>query len=1033
MLPRLRVPFIPLDDRMDRLNVNQYSGLLFKLGLVVLGGSVAFGADVPEISPEKVQFFETKIRPIFANHCLECHSSEKGKVKGGFNMDTRDDVLKGGENGVALKPGDVKGSSLIKAVEWVDDLQMPPKKKLGDEQIAALKEWVVMGAPDPRVGAGGPRLTKKDHWSFQPVNRPTPPTVKNAAWCKTSVDKFILAKLEEKQMLPADQPDTGSEDDRRTKKEALLRRAYFDLIGMPPTPQEIREFIQDTSPGAFEKVVDTLLASPGYGERWARHWMDTARYSDTTGAIANNLRGADYRYAYAWAYRDWVIGALNRDLPYDQFILNQLAADKIQDNAKENLAALGFLTVGQRFPNKDDIINDRIDAVGRGFLGLTLGCARCHDHKFDPIKMSDYYALRGVFASCVEPAEGPIVGGDPTSKEYQEFTKKMNALEKKAFETVFQMEQEISEKLRAHAAAYFEAAYLERKKDDPEAKKRAEQVEKEAKFGPREENYIRDHLVRRMDPRDPVFGPFVQLLSKDAPAEGGGGRRMRGGGGGPNPLVTEYLAKAGKLPNDSTTVAVLFQKFVRETIDPAIKGGIYKRIADPKLDVANSPEKPLMELAAFPLRLAAGPDVTTVEGVKRLIGAWGLRDGGALEARSGLSKMNELKISTAGGAVRAMVLEDLPKPVDSPIFPRGNAPKAGEATKVVPRRFIEVLTKGGNPEPFKEGSGRLELAQAIASKENPLTARVMVNRVWMYHFGEGLVRTPDDLGNQAGQASHPELLDFLSSWFMDDYGEKKPAWSLKALHKAIMLSSTYQQSSRTLYLQKQEKMDPSNQLLWRTNIRRLDFESFRDSLLTMSGTMDKTVYGPPVNLVSEPYSFRRSVYGYIDRGNVPDLLMQFDMASPLEPNTKRTSTIVPQQALFLMNSPFTMGVVQHIAKRPELVNAVAVQKDTRAGIMAVFQIVLQRTPSKSEYDMALAFLQKEAKMQGTEVLETSQIAADGMKRAEALLKADQNATGRRAAKKAVTNEGELVQRHALSPWESLVQSLMFCNEAAYLN
>jgi len=345
------------------------------IGLLALfAGNTIFAAATAQISPEGQQFFENKIRPILANHCLECHSVEKGKVKGGFSMDSREDVLKGGENGVALKPGDPKGSSMIKAVEWNDDLQMPPKKKLSDEQIADLKQWVAMGAPDPREGSGGPRVTKKDHWAFQPVGRPSRPNVKNAAWCKNSIDFFVLSKLEEKGMLPADPPETGSSEDRVRKREALLRRAYFDVIGMPPSPEEIRKFVFDESPKAFETVVDRLLDSPAYGERWARHWMDTARYSDTTGVVGN-ARGSDYRYAYAWGYRDWVIRAINEDMPYNEFVMNQLAADKIPGNRKENLAALGFLTVGQRFRDLDDIINDRIDVVGRGFLGLTLACA----------------------------------------------------------------------------------------------------------------------------------------------------------------------------------------------------------------------------------------------------------------------------------------------------------------------------------------------------------------------------------------------------------------------------------------------------------------------------------------------------------------------------------------------------------------------------------------------------------------------------------------------------------------------------------
>ncbi|MEI6712680.1 MAG: PSD1 and planctomycete cytochrome C domain-containing protein [Verrucomicrobiota bacterium] len=1037
-------------SRRGSVSLLQWTARVLPLALVGVGAT-SFAAETEEISSEHLQFFENKIRPIFANSCLECHSAEKGKVKAGFNMDTRADILKGGENGSVLKPGDVKGSAFIKAVEWAEDLQMPPKKKLSDDEIAALKEWVEMGAPDPRTGSTGEKISKKDHWAFQPVKRPTPPTVHAAGWCKTSIDKFILAKLEEKEMLPADPPDTGSSDEQRRKKEALLRRAYFDLIGMPPNPQQVRDFGNDTSPNAFEKVVDGLLASPAYGERWARHWMDTARYSDTTGEITE-LRSNDYRYAYAYAYRDWVINAINKDMPYDQFVLNQLAADKLPNNDKANLAALGFLTVGQRFEDKSDIINDRIDVVGRGFLGLTLACARCHDHKFDPVKMTDYYALKGVFLSTAEPHEGPVIAGDPNTREYQEFEQKLAVLQKHAYSTVYQMQREFAETFRQAPAAFFEAAYYSKDTTDPAALKKANEIVVKNKLEPGIGGLLNSTVVRRFSPRDPVFGPFVSILAAPDSKEQALQRMIEANANpnakGPkyNTVVLDFLSKAGKLPGDVASMAALFEKMIREKVNPIVgapptkgadpvkdleKGGIFLKIANPQLDVANSPEKGLMELAVFPKRLIAGADMTE-DRVKDTIREWGVLGGGPqLERRSGIiSTINELKLTSRGGPVRAMVLEDLPQPVESPVFPRGNVPKKGEEGAPVPRHFLEVLSEDGSPEPFSEGSGRYELAKAIASKSNPLTARVMVNRIWMYHFGEGLVKTPDDLGNQSGTPSHPELLDFLTSWFTDDYGQGKPGWSVKGLHKAIMMSNVYQQSSRSIHMAKQQEMDAGNRLLWRANVRRLDFEAFRDSMLTMGNIIDRTMFGPPVNLVSEPYSYRRSVYGYVDRSNVPDLLMQFDMATPLEPNTKRTSTIVPQQALFLLNSPFAVSIAQQVARRPEVVHAVVEQKDSRAGIIAIFQIVLQRTPSREEFEMAAEFLKAEAKIQASVAAATASTTMSAMKDAQTKLK---RATDSTDSRKEIVNVGSLVQRATLTPWETLVQALMFCNEAAYLN
>jgi hypothetical protein len=1023
------------------------SPALRALPFLLLGAAFPASAAVTPASftQDQIDFFENKIRPILVNQCLKCHSHEKDKgreLKGEYSMDTRADLMKIGN----VSPGDVKRSTLIKALEWDDELQMPPKKKLSDEEIADMKKWVEMGAPDPREARKDVKL-KKDWWSFQKVTRPQVPEVKNAAWCKTSIDKFILAKLEKEDFLPAEPPETGTPDEIRRKKEALLRRAYFDLVGMPPSPDQIRDFINDRSPRAFEKVIDELQASPAYGERWARHWLDTARYSDTTGVVGNQ-RGEDYRYAYAWSYRDWVISAFNKDMPYDQFIMHQLAADKIPNNPKANLAALGFLTVGQRFNDKNDILNDRIDVVGRGFLGLTVACARCHEHKFDPITQADYYALKGVFASSVEPKEGPVIAGDENSEGAKAFQEKLETLEKRAYATVFQMEREKGALFREKAAAYFQAGYELRQRDDPDAQKRATAILDREKLNGR---FLDDTVSPRISERDPVMGPFVQLITmkenrKDL-LEAMFSGKFRGAAA-YNAQVMEFLRNAGpaaSLPSDLATVSALVEKFFRMKVDPTVgakadrkadviqdlaKGGIFKKIADPELKEIDPADRAVMEAAVFPMRLLTAKDITSVADVQKTIRAWGLTNGGELDGRSGINRINELKLTNRSGPVRAMVLEDLPKPVDSPIYPRGNPPKPEDNAPLVPRRFIEVLA-GGDPEPFnEEDSGRYDLAKAIASKSNPLTARVMVNRVWMHLLGEGLVRTPDDLGNNSGDPSHQELLDYLSSWFMDDYGPSKPGWSIKALQKAIMTSSVYQQSSRTPHMARQKARNASNSLLWRANVRRLDFEAFRDALLTMSGDMDKTLFGPPVNLVSEPYSFRRSVYGYIDRGSVPDLLAQFDVASPLEPNTKRTSTIVPQQALFLMNSPFTIGVAQKVVKRREVVDALVRQKDTRAGILAIFQIVLQRTPSQQEFEMAYRFVSAEAKNQGRVDEAMKQAEVDFQKQAERDLRNQQRNEG---ARKAILNEGELVQRVTLSPWETLVQALMFCNEATYLN
>ena len=377
--------------------------------LFLLAAAPVFAAGDGEPTTDQLAFFESKVRPVLKENCYKCHSLEQGKAKGDLTLDTRDGWVKGGKNGAAIEPGAPEKSALITAIGYEDaDLQMPPKgEKLAKQQIADLTEWVKMGAPDPRRGTGaivgkrsGLTDTARSHWAYQPVRIPAPPAVKNQQWPRNEVDRFVLSKLEAAGMVPAPSAD----------KDTLLRRATYDLVGLPPTPQEVAAFRADKSPDAFEKVIDRLLASPQYGERWGRFWLDTARYSDTVGGERNaQKRGADYRFPYAWTYRDYVIGAFNADKPYNQFILEQLAADKLERKDDTTLAALGFLTVGERFKNQNDIINDRIDVVSKGFLAMTVTCARCHDHMFDPIPTKDYYALHGVFASTFEPEQKPVI------------------------------------------------------------------------------------------------------------------------------------------------------------------------------------------------------------------------------------------------------------------------------------------------------------------------------------------------------------------------------------------------------------------------------------------------------------------------------------------------------------------------------------------------------------------------------------------------------------------------------------------------
>ena len=991
-----------------------------KKSLVLVASFAAFCSSLfakQEFSSEQLNFFENKVRPLLAEQCMECHSNAKGKVKGGLSLDTRKEFIRGGESGVIYKPENLKESPFLKAINWDGDLHMPEKKKLSPEQIAIFTQWLEQGVPDTRVEDKNVK-TKESHWAFQPVVKPKVPFVKNENWCYNTIDRFVLAKLEEKEIVPA----------VSAYKETLLRRVYFDLIGIPPTPRQIAEFIADNNSNAFEKIVDRLLADPGYGERWGRHWLDTARYSDTTGAMGNQ-RLNDYRYAYAWSYRDWVINAINTDMPYDQFLKNQIAADKILNNDKANLAALGFLTIGQRFNNNDEIINDRIDAIGRGMLGLTLACSRCHDHKFDPVSMADYYALRGILVSCTEPQEGPIIAGDPNSPRYIEFVKQVQDLERKSYEGYYGLVRDLSNKVRKNSevmALYMLTTEGKTGTLTPEKRKEASDLAAKFKLNERE---ITEEFGRHFKPNDRILGPFAKLANNKETKEQFIETLTKKDKS--SSLVINFLKTKETLPNEKESIAKLVGEFFN-SIEPSAASN-YSIIANPSVD-ASTVNKELLEATTFPLPLVLASEIS-MERIKQEGAKFPMRLQGELGNKVFFSKINELKLTFVGGPVRAMVLEDKPKPTNSPLYIRGNPPKAGEPSNIVPRRFIEILSPNQDPRPFSENdSGRLELAEAIASKDNPLTARVLVNRVWMHHFGEGLVKTPDDLGNQAGDPTHPELLDFLTDWFMTDYGPKKPAWSVKALHKAIVLSKTYQQSSNTyskIQLAEYSNLDPANNLLWRANVRRLDFEAYRDSLLSMGKVLQRDVIGgPSFNVTEEPFIYRRTVYAYIDRANLPDILLQFDMSNPDQPNTKRTSTVVPQQALFLMNSPLVANVVQQISKRPEMVEAISREKNTEKGIVTVFKIVLQRTPTYEEKKAALDFLINEAKQQSQVTEAIAPLAQQAQKQAEAKYK--QNLVSNNA-KKAIVNQGTVTERTAFTPWEALIQALIFTNEAAYIN
>ena len=734
-------------------------------------------------SREEVEFFEKSVRPVLAEHCHKCHGPEK--QKGDLRLDSREAILKGSDTGPVVVPGDPAKSTLIRSIRHETENKMPEKApKLSDEKIAALSQWVKMGLPWPPDDKNAPRSASeiaRTHWSFQPVRKPAVPSVKDAGrWVQDDIDRFVLSKLEAGGFAPSP----------IASRYTLIRRATFDLTGLPPTADAVADFEKDPAPvrAAFAKVVDRLLASPAYGERWGRHWLDVARYADHRGYLAG---GESREYPFAWTYRDWVIRSLNDDLPYDQFLTRQLAADIPGSGAKpQDIAALGFLTLGRRFLNNTgDIIDDRLDVVIRGTMSLTVGCARCHDHKFDPVTAKDYYALAGVFASCDEdadPGKLPLLpGGTP---------------------------------------------------DDDYRKQRAQHLAE----------------LRAVDAK------LAQDLSS-----------------------TVFVATGVSIP------------YPPEVVDALLRHRYFKQKA---IDERRKVEAKLVADELLP-----------------------------------------------GAPPRAHVLRDKPVPINPRVFIRGNPARPGEP---VPRRFFAFL--GGEAAPFRQGSGRLELAKAITARENPLTARVIANRVWLHHFGTGLVNTPGDFGTRSEPPLHADLLDWLASSLMEN------GWSLKKFHRSVLLSSTWMQD--TVRPEKIAGNDPQtadleNRLLWRQNRQRLEWEPLHDALLAAAGSLDAAIGGRPVKLFEQPFPTRRAIYGYIDRQNLPGTLRTFDFASPDLTNPQRSVTNVPQQALYLMNSPFVIAQAQKLAGTPD-----AATSDAERRIQSLYHRIFSRAATAQEIAAGMEFL-----------------------------------------------------------------------------
>ena len=898
----------------------------FSLSLAfLLAGVVAARAAAPDAAG--LEFFEKHVRPVLVENCYKCHSAETEKgVKGGLRLDTKELLLKGGDTGPAIVPGVPEKSLLIKAIQYGnEDLQMPPKgKKLPPDVIDHLVAWVRMGAPDPRSGkvqSSKSKVQSSKHWAFQPVQEPVIPVVKNKKQVQSPIDALLLAKLEAQGL------SLSPRADRRT----LIRRATFDLTGLPPTAEEVAAFERDNSAEAFARVIDRLLASPRYGERWGRYWLDVARYADTKGYVFEEER----RYPYSYTYRDWVIRALNEDLPYDQFLVQQIAADQLPlGDDKRALAALGFLTLGRRFlNNQPDIIDDRIDVVARGTMGLTVACARCHDHKFDPIPTKDYYSLYGVFSSSHEPGDEPLLGTNSLPNAYPEYVREKKKREQELEDYREEKEEEIRQRLRGQVGDYLLVIH----DADAVAEDKREAFIRERKLQPPAVKHFKRALKEWEKSAPEIFGPWIAFT--EFPATNFASKAKEFCAALPQGKFDGKPANAGVVKlfpatNSPATLKEAAERFTKLFIEVDEEWRAAKtntpapaKLAAPEREslraVLHGPTSPIAALDGGELRgLTDTPVQQKLRALKR--------------------KIDELDATHDGAPPRAMALLDNDSPSQPVVFKRGNPNLPGDK---VPRQFLEVIA-GPDRKPFSKGSGRLEMAQAIANRENPLTARVFVNRVWMYHFVTPLVRTPSDFGTRSDPPTQPELLDYLASRFMAG------GWSIKKLHKLLMLSSAYQQSSADN--PKAEKIDPANQNYWRMNRRRLDFESLRDTLLASSGKLDLTVGGRAVDITGEQSTTRRTVYSFVERQNLPGIFRTFDFASPDATSPQRFSTTVPQQALFLMNSPFVVQQAQAMLQRADLKS---LSEDGK--VRRLYQVLFQREPESDELKVAQEFLSRQ--------------------------------------------------------------------------
>ena len=955
---------------------------------------------IPVRADEATDFFEKRIRPVLVQHCYECHSTKSRIVQANLYVDSREGLRTGGDSGPAVVPKKPDESLLLTALRY-DGLEMPPKGKLPEAVIADFQKWIELGAPDPREKPKVAATEKKyntlesgrSFWAFQPPKRHAVPTVKQANWPRGDIDRFVLAKLEAADLKPAPDADPAT----------LLRRVHFDLVGLPPTPSELERWLADPSPEHYRKIVDALLSSRAFGERWGRHWLDVARYAESSGG------GRSLVFPDAWRYRDYVIQSFNADKPYDRFLIEQIAGDLLPfetpQQRHEQLVATAFLAIGPtNYEEQDkdvlemDVIDEQIDTIGRTILGMTIGCARCHDHKFDPIPTRDYYALAGIMKSTKTLIHDNV---------------------SKWVDAPLPMEPMLAQAVERHAAdvkalqTRVAAARAELKKQQPQEVVALGKGVLHSKDLP---GLVLDDLFAA------EVGPWKKSTFSGNYIDDGYLYDDRSQGGEKTLTFTPVFSREGRyevrlayIPHDNRAekvpVTILHcdgEKTVhvnmRET--PPIDGrfvslGTYRfdRNGQWFVLVSNTGTNGHISVDAVQFLsekdLDAGPAIAEIPAGK---------EGSTITEQTVKSLEAELKKLNESGPKRpvAMSIEEGPKKEDIRICIRGSLTNRGD---VAPRGFLRItlpdLGQGSVPTDSQIGpneSGRLQLARWVASRDNPLTARVMVNRLWHHLFGAGIVRTPDLFGTTGELPSHPELLDWLALEFQgqesgdrsQETGEGKAgaagdeatargnlegAWSIKRMIRTIVLSRAYQMSSESLSPAdpavtrpstldpRPSPPDPENRLLQHQNRRRLEAECLRDAMLVASGRLKDSTGGPTLKIGPEgEYGYKfddtlRSVYTPVLRNRLHELFEVFDFADPNLVLGRRNVSTVPTQALFLLNSPFVMQEAEHAAKHA-LADA---SLDDAARLDRAYRTTLTRLPNDDERRAAMAFLESSGK------------------------------------------------------------------------